>query len=99
MNSEILRLWAFVFGVLATGVLSKTNPSDVSALNVMYSSLNSPKLSGWKSSGGDPCGDSWEGIKCSDSAVTEINLSNLGLSGSMGYQLASLTSVTNFTVT
>ncbi|KAL3007858.1 hypothetical protein AAZX31_07G000800 [Glycine max] len=56
----------------------------VSALNVMYTSLNSPsKLSGWKSSGGVPCGDSWEGIKCSGSSVTEINLSDMGLSGSM----------------
>ncbi|XP_047166886.1 protein STRUBBELIG-RECEPTOR FAMILY 5-like [Vigna umbellata] len=63
----------------------------------MYSSLNSPsKLSGWKSSGGDPCGDSWEGIKCSGSSVTEIKLSDMGLTGSMGYQLASLSSVTYF---
>jgi hypothetical protein len=47
----------------------------VSALNVMYSSLKSPsQLTGWKSSGGDPCGDSWEGIKCSGSSVTEIYL-------------------------
>uniref|UniRef100_A0A2N9J063 Protein kinase domain-containing protein n=1 Tax=Fagus sylvatica TaxID=28930 RepID=A0A2N9J063_FAGSY len=68
-----------------------------SSLNVMYTSLNSPsKLTGWKSSGGDPCGDSWFGIKCKGSSVTEINLSDLGLSGSMGYQLSSLTSVTNF---
>ncbi|XP_059459225.1 protein STRUBBELIG-RECEPTOR FAMILY 5-like [Corylus avellana] len=63
----------------------------------MYSSLKSPsQLTGWKSSGGDPCGDSWEGIKCSGSSVTEINLSGLGLTGSMGYQLSSLTSVTRF---
>lgn len=78
-------------------VFSKTNPPDVSALNVMYSSMNSPsQLDGWKSSGGDPCGDSWKGIKCSGSSITEIDLSGLGLSGSMGYQLASLTSVTYF---
>lgn len=45
----------------------------VSALNVMFTSLNSPsQLSGWKSTGGDPCGESWEGIKCSGSAVTEM---------------------------
>ena len=109
----------------------------------MYTSLNSPsKLTGWKSSGGDPCGDSWFGIKCKGSSVTEMyfyiflvsadycinlylpnvenllfihntkcaeisessllcaktiyrNLSDLGLTGSMGYQLSSLTSVTN----
>ncbi|MCI26356.1 protein STRUBBELIG-RECEPTOR FAMILY 5-like [Trifolium medium] len=57
--------------------------------------MNSPsQLSDWKSSGGDPCGDSWEGIKCSGSSVTEIDLSDFGLTGSLGYQLSSLTSVT-----
>lgn len=45
----------------------------VSALNVMYISLNSPsQLTGWMSSGGDPCGESWKGIKCSGSSVTEM---------------------------
>uniref|UniRef100_A0A5B7BFF0 Protein kinase domain-containing protein n=1 Tax=Davidia involucrata TaxID=16924 RepID=A0A5B7BFF0_DAVIN len=97
-------LWIVLFVVVltltsttVTLVHSKTNAAEVSALNVMYSSLNSPsKLDGWKSSGGDPCGDSWKGIKCSGSSVTEINLSDSGLSGSMGYQLSSLTSVTYF---
>ncbi|CAB4302625.1 unnamed protein product [Prunus armeniaca] len=90
-------LWVVLFGFFTTGVYSKTNFQDVSSLNVMYNSINSrSKLSGWKSSGGDPCGDSWKGIKCSGSSVTEIDLSDLGLSGSMGYQLASLTSVTRF---
>ncbi|KAL5554273.1 hypothetical protein UlMin_041674 [Ulmus minor] len=97
MYHNILVLWVLLFGIFPTLILSKTNAPDVSALNVMYSSLNSPsQLEGWKSSGGDPCGDNWEGIKCKDSSVTEINLSDLGLSGSMGYQLSSLTSVTYF---
>ncbi|KAJ4958667.1 hypothetical protein NE237_025778 [Protea cynaroides] len=88
--------WAFVFAILIS-VSAKTDEPDVSALNVMYTSLNSPhQLSGWKSSGGDPCGKSWEGIKCSGSSVTEIDLSDLGLTGSMGYQLSSLTSVIDF---
>uniref|UniRef100_F6GYI2 Leucine-rich repeat-containing N-terminal plant-type domain-containing protein n=1 Tax=Vitis vinifera TaxID=29760 RepID=F6GYI2_VITVI len=39
----------------------------------MYNSLNSPsQLTGWKSSGGDPCGESWKGIKCSGSSITEM---------------------------
>ncbi|KAM6562854.1 hypothetical protein CsatB_022852 [Cannabis sativa] len=93
----LFGLWVLLSGVFVTRVFSKTNAPDVSALNVMYTSLNSPsQLSGWKSSGGDPCGDSWDGIKCSGDSVTEISLSNLGLSGSMGYQLSSLTSVTYF---
>lgn len=46
---------------------------SVSALNVMYTSMNSPsQLDGWKSSGGDPCGQSWKGITCSGSKVTEM---------------------------
>ncbi|XP_073000626.1 protein STRUBBELIG-RECEPTOR FAMILY 5-like isoform X1 [Typha latifolia] len=79
--------------------LAKTDQPDVSALNVMYGSLNSPsQLTGWSSSGGDPCGKGWKGITCSGSSVTEISLSGLGLTGTLGYQLSSLTSVTNFDV-
>ncbi|XVF86258.1 hypothetical protein PTKIN_Ptkin18bG0026400 [Pterospermum kingtungense] len=86
-------------GTLISYVHSKTDSPDVSALNVMFKSLNSPsKLTGWKANGGDPCGESWEGIKCLGSSVTEIKLSDYGLSGQLGYQLSSLTSVTTFDV-
>ncbi|XP_021308945.1 protein STRUBBELIG-RECEPTOR FAMILY 5 isoform X2 [Sorghum bicolor] len=91
---------AVLFSAVAPAV-AKTDKSDVAALNVMFDSMNKPsQLSGWKSSGGDPCGDDeeWKGIECSGSSVTEINLSGLGLSGSLGYQLSSLKSVTKFDV-
>ncbi|KAK8574964.1 hypothetical protein V6N12_062641 [Hibiscus sabdariffa] len=71
-----------------------TDQGDASALGVMFSSLNSPpQLTGWTANNGDPCGQSWKGVACSDQRVTEIKLSNLGLSGSMGYSLQSLTSL------
>ncbi|KAK8670334.1 hypothetical protein V6N13_105089 [Hibiscus sabdariffa] len=71
-----------------------TDQGDASALGVMFSSLNSPpQLTGWTANNGDPCGQSWKGVTCSDQRVTEIKLSNLGLSGSMGYSLQSLTSL------
>ncbi|PIA43963.1 hypothetical protein AQUCO_01800193v1 [Aquilegia coerulea] len=92
-------VWFFLVlvGILVPAVHAKTEQGDVSALTVMYGSLNYPsQLTGWKKSGGDPCGDEWKGIKCSGSKVTEIKLSDLGLAGSMGYQLSSLTSVTYF---
>ncbi|KAM7476188.1 hypothetical protein LguiB_023431 [Lonicera macranthoides] len=104
-NYIIIRgICAFIFGFVfscsttITLVHSKTDAQDVSSLNVMYSSLNSPsELDGWKSKGGDPCGDSWRGITCSGSSVTDIDLSDMGLTGSsLGYQLSSLKSVTNF---
>ncbi|KAK4375330.1 hypothetical protein RND71_006007 [Anisodus tanguticus] len=56
------------------------------------------KLDGWKSDGGNPCDDSWQGIKCSGSDVTEIDLSGLGLTGSLGFQLDKLEKVTYFDV-
>ncbi|KAJ1694952.1 hypothetical protein LUZ63_011650 [Rhynchospora breviuscula] len=80
-------------------VIAKTDQPDVSALNVMYSSMNKPsQLTGWSASGGDPCGDKWKGVNCDGSSVTEIDLSGLGLNGQLGYQLSSLTSVTKFDV-
>ncbi|CAI0473059.1 unnamed protein product [Linum tenue] len=73
-----------------------TDPSDASALRVMYGSLNSPgQLTQWSSNGDDPCGQNWKGVTCSGSRVTEIKLSGLGLSGSMGYQLDSLKALKN----
>uniref|UniRef100_A0A0E0B6J8 Protein kinase domain-containing protein n=1 Tax=Oryza glumipatula TaxID=40148 RepID=A0A0E0B6J8_9ORYZ len=90
-----------LLSVAASSVVAKTDQPDVAALNVMFESMNKPsELLGWKASGGDPCGDDdeWKGIECSDSSVTEINLSGLGLSGTLGYQLSSLKSVTKFDV-
>ncbi|GAB2268611.1 hypothetical protein Dimus_003566 [Dionaea muscipula] len=98
MFSRFIGFCCVFLGVLSLPVQSKTDASDVSALNVMYTSLNSPHALDWKSSGGDPCGDSWQGITCSGSDVTEIKLSGLGLTGSLGYQLSSLSSVTYFDV-
>ncbi|KAH7683666.1 Non-specific serine/threonine protein kinase protein [Dioscorea alata] len=71
-----------------------TNATDAAALNALYSSLNlPPQLTGWTQSGGDPCGQSWKGITCSGSSVTQINLSGLGLNGSMGYMISNLASL------
>ncbi|PHU01026.1 Protein STRUBBELIG-RECEPTOR FAMILY 6 [Capsicum chinense] len=76
-----------------------TDPSDASVLRALYTSLNSPRqLTKWNANGGDPCGESWTGITCSGNKVAEIKISGLGLSGSLGSQLDSLKSVTNFDI-
>ncbi|OEL26676.1 Protein STRUBBELIG-RECEPTOR FAMILY 5 [Dichanthelium oligosanthes] len=75
---------------VAAAAVAKTDQRDVEALNVMFNSMNKPsQLSGWKSSGGDPCGDDddWKGIECSGSSVTEIDVSNNNLNGDIPYQL------------
>ncbi|TYG48944.1 hypothetical protein ES288_D10G055700v1 [Gossypium darwinii] len=83
-----------ILGVKPRCVNGETDQADASALGVMYTSLNSPQqLTGWTASNGDPCGQSWKGVTCSNKRVTEIKLSNLGLSGSVGYSFQSLTSL------
>ncbi|XP_057439744.1 protein STRUBBELIG-RECEPTOR FAMILY 6-like isoform X2 [Lotus japonicus] len=57
--------------------------------------MNSPSQLGWPANGDDPCGQSWKGITCSGNRVTEIKLSNLGLTGTLAYGLQALTSVTS----
>uniref|UniRef100_A0A7N0TZ04 Protein kinase domain-containing protein n=1 Tax=Kalanchoe fedtschenkoi TaxID=63787 RepID=A0A7N0TZ04_KALFE len=90
---------ALVAFLVSSSAHSKTDPPDVSALSVLYTSLNSPSnLDGWQTSGGDPCGDGWDGIDCSGSSVTKIDLSGRKLSGSLGYQLSNLPHVTYFDV-
>ncbi|XVF27953.1 hypothetical protein REPUB_Repub14bG0153500 [Reevesia pubescens] len=77
-----------------TPVHSITDSSDVQALQVIYTSLNSPtKLTNWKTNGGDPCGESWKGVTCEGSAVVSVEISGLGLSGTMGYLLSNLMSL------
>ncbi|XP_057535701.1 protein STRUBBELIG-RECEPTOR FAMILY 7-like [Amaranthus tricolor] len=89
--SILLLSSSFIYG--------DTDQSDAAALNVMFSNMYSPPvLTGWTASGGDPCGQSWKGVTCSGSRVTKIKLSNLGLTGSIGYQLASLSALTDFDI-
>ncbi|KAL6568347.1 Protein STRUBBELIG-REPTOR FAMILY 7 [Orobanche hederae] len=100
---KVKELEAVAMLALLICILSSTNadtdPNDVSALNALYTGLNSPsQLDQWKSNGGDPCGENWKGVTCSGLRVTEIKISNLQLTGNMGYELDKLTSVTTFDI-
>ncbi|KAE8728693.1 Protein STRUBBELIG-RECEPTOR FAMILY 8 [Hibiscus syriacus] len=71
-----------------------TDSTDVQALQILYTSLNSPtELTNWKSDGGDPCGESWKGVACDGSAIVSVDVPGLGLSGTMGYLLNDLISL------
>ncbi|GAB4826542.1 Protein STRUBBELIG-REPTOR FAMILY 8 [Ancistrocladus abbreviatus] len=88
----IVTVIAFVSAVPV--VLGSTDSSDVQALQVLYGALNNPsQLTGWKSSDGDPCGESWKGVQCEGAAVVSLEISGLGLSGTMGYLLSNLYSL------
>ncbi|XP_037467674.1 protein STRUBBELIG-RECEPTOR FAMILY 8-like [Triticum dicoccoides] len=81
---------------LAPVVGADTDAGGVSALGNLYTSWNSPaQLVGWSAAGGgDPCGAAWMGVSCSGSAITSINLSGMGLNGTLGYLLPSLVALT-----
>ncbi|KAK8941255.1 Protein STRUBBELIG-RECEPTOR FAMILY 6 [Platanthera zijinensis] len=94
-----LAILACIWIWTSISVNGDTDADDVSALNVFYSSVNSPsQLTGWTENGGDPCGQSWKGILCSDSSVTELKLSGLGLNGNLGYQLDKMKSLVELDV-
>ncbi|KAL2253312.1 UNVERIFIED_CONTAM: Protein STRUBBELIG-RECEPTOR FAMILY 8 [Sesamum indicum] len=91
--TELVVIAAVIFGFCAVADAA-TDPNDVQGLQVLYTSLNSPsELTGWKSSGGDPCGESWKGVTCQGSSVVSVQISGLGLSGTMGYLLNNLGSL------
>ncbi|KAL5729859.1 Protein STRUBBELIG-REPTOR FAMILY 8 [Ranunculus cassubicifolius] len=84
----------FLFLLSPSYLLATTDQADVQALQVVYTSLNSPsQLTGWKSTGGDPCAESWKGIACQGSSVVAIQVPGLGLSGTMGYSISNLLSL------
>ncbi|GAA0160948.1 hypothetical protein LIER_17382 [Lithospermum erythrorhizon] len=93
-NKELILL----FCILVQGpcfINADTDPKDAEALRNIYSSLNSPQqLSKWNANSADPCGESWKGITCKGSRVTEIDLSGLQLTGELGYLVQNLDAVT-----
>lgn len=55
----------------------------VAAINNLYVALGSPVLPGWVASGGDPCGELWQGILCNNSDIKSMYgdiLLSLGIS-------------------
>ncbi|GLU11947.1 hypothetical protein SLE2022_286650 [Rubroshorea leprosula] len=87
----------FLSSALVGAQSSKTHPDEVSALQTIEKSLIDPKknLANWKR--GDPCTSSWTGVLCSNTTpddgylhVTELQLLNMDLSGSLSSTLGHL---------
>ncbi|PQM39859.1 protein STRUBBELIG-RECEPTOR FAMILY 2 [Prunus yedoensis var. nudiflora] len=71
-----------ISAILVSEAGAFTDPRDVTALQDLYRALNHPpQLKGWRSDGGDPCGESWGGVSCSGSSVIYLKLHGLSLSG------------------
>ncbi|KAH9713925.1 protein STRUBBELIG-RECEPTOR FAMILY 6 [Citrus sinensis] len=80
-----------ILGWKTSCINAATDPSDASALKIMYSSLNSPsQLSQWSATGDDPCGQSWKGVICSGQRVTELDLGNNKFTGNVPYYFSQM---------
>ncbi|CAI9260651.1 unnamed protein product [Lactuca saligna] len=89
----MLKFVSVIFMFLSC-VEAITDPTDVQALGVLYSSLNnSAQLTNWKNNAGDPCGESWRGVTCQGTSVVSIELPGLGLDGTLGYLLSGFMSL------
>ncbi|XP_057430459.1 leucine-rich repeat receptor protein kinase HPCA1 isoform X2 [Lotus japonicus] len=92
MGERMLILLSLIFSYLLT-VDARTAQSD-------YTALLALKL-GWENTppdwvGSDPCGDDWEGIECSKSRITSMDLSyNNKLTGSLPREIANLKKLTH----
>ncbi|RDX94215.1 Protein STRUBBELIG-RECEPTOR FAMILY 3 [Mucuna pruriens] len=73
--------------------LADTDPTDVAAINILYTALGNPLLPGWVSSAGDPCGQGWQGVQCNGSFIQEIILNGANLGGELGDSLGSFVSI------
>ncbi|KAF8033885.1 hypothetical protein BT93_C0225 [Corymbia citriodora subsp. variegata] len=64
-----------------------TNPYDFSAITGLMNDWQN-KLPNWV--GTDPCGDAWDGIGCTNSRITSITPSSMGLTGSLSGDIGQL---------
>ncbi|GKU96530.1 hypothetical protein SLEP1_g9758 [Rubroshorea leprosula] len=70
-----------------------TNPTDVAAINSLYTALGNPVLPGWIASGGDPCAEAWQGVQCNGSDIMRIILNGANLGGELSDNLGIFASI------
>ncbi|KAH8485404.1 hypothetical protein H0E87_027003 [Populus deltoides] len=76
---------------LVTVVFSVTDSNDFAILKAFREGLENPGLLEWPADGDDPCGQSWKHVFCSGSRVTQIQVQNMSLKGTLPQNLNKLT--------
>ncbi|CAI9089493.1 OLC1v1024080C1 [Oldenlandia corymbosa var. corymbosa] len=71
-----------------------TNPADVAAINSLYVAMGSPTLPKWVASGGDPCGEAWQGVSCDNmNNIASVTVNAANLDGELGDNLGAFTAL------
>ncbi|GLT90119.1 hypothetical protein SLE2022_080690 [Rubroshorea leprosula] len=84
-----------VFSLVAV-VFGATDPGDRDVLLKFRDGMENPELLNWPKNGDDPCGPpSWDYVYCSGSRVTEIQVKEIGLKGTLPQDLNKLSMLQN----
>nr|XP_019702533.1 receptor protein kinase TMK1 isoform X2 [Elaeis guineensis] len=83
-----MRAWISLFIVSAilcsySAVLGETDENDLAMLDEFRKGLDNPELLRWPADGKDPCGEKWKHVFCDGSRVNQIQVAEVGLSGSL----------------
>ncbi|KAI5081396.1 hypothetical protein GOP47_0004579 [Adiantum capillus-veneris] len=71
---------------------AETDAGDLAVLKALLAGLSNPdKLADW--TGSDPCGAKWTYVECNGARVTQLQLKNAGLQGTLPSNLNTLTSL------
>uniref|UniRef100_A0A6N2MMR8 non-specific serine/threonine protein kinase n=1 Tax=Salix viminalis TaxID=40686 RepID=A0A6N2MMR8_SALVM len=98
MGGEIMNLCKLLFLLLGCVTLgySVTDPNDLKILLDFQKGLENPELLKWPANGDDPCGPPlWPHVFCSNGRVTQIQVQNMGLKGSLPQNFNQLSKLYN----
>ncbi|KAJ4772453.1 Receptor-like protein kinase-like protein [Rhynchospora pubera] len=89
-------LLCLVLSLLPILAKSITDPGDYAILLAFQSSLDNPEILKWPSDNKDPCGPpKWPHVFCQGNRVSQIQLQNLGVSGTLPANFTQLSMLSN----
>ncbi|KAJ6425125.1 hypothetical protein OIU84_025821 [Salix udensis] len=92
---NLCKLLFLLLGCVTLGY-SVTDPNDLKILLDFQKGLENPELLKWPAKGDDPCGSPlWPHVFCSNGRVTQIQVQNMGLKGSLPQNFNQLSKLYN----
>ncbi|KAJ6299767.1 hypothetical protein OIU76_020702 [Salix suchowensis] len=92
---NLCKLLFLLLGCVTLGY-SVTDPNDLKILLDFQKGLENPELLKWPANGDDPCGPPlWPHVFCSNGRVTQIQVQNMGLKGSLPQNFNQLSKLYN----
>ncbi|CAL1360394.1 unnamed protein product [Linum trigynum] len=98
LKKLLLLPFFFIFSSIVPVIFAATDPGDLAVLKEFRDGLENPELLQWPKPGGgeeDPCGQTWKHVICSASRVTQIQVQNMGLKGTLPRDFNKLTMLDN----